>query len=64
MPKQSHLWTMRDRPAEVSHLGVGSAEPVGTQAAVADTAGATLAVLEAEVNKLKAVLRSFGLIAQ
>ncbi len=37
--------------------------PVGTQAANADTSGATLAQLETEVNELKAVLRAFGLIS-
>jgi hypothetical protein len=44
-------------------LAVGSATPVGTQAANADTSGAVLADLEIEVNQLKAVLRTFGLIA-
>ena len=34
-----------------------------TQAAIADTSGATLAALEAEVNKLKAALRTANIIA-
>lgn len=37
--------------------------PAGTQAANPDTSGATLGNLEVEVNQLKAVLRTFGLIA-
>lgn len=44
-------------------FAVGSATPAGTQAANPDTSGAVLADLEAEVNQLKAVLRTFGLIA-
>ena len=44
-------------------FSVGSATPVGTQAANADTSGASLAALETEVNQLKAVLRTFGMIA-
>lgn len=36
---------------------------VETQAANPDTSGATLGQLETEVNQLKAVLRTFGLIA-
>lgn len=44
-------------------FAVGSATPVGSQAANADTSGATLGQLETEVNELKAVLRTFGLIS-
>jgi hypothetical protein len=44
-------------------FAVGSATPVGTQAANADTSGATLGQLETEVNELKALLRTVGLIA-
>jgi hypothetical protein len=40
-----------------------SATPVVQQAANADTSGATLGQLETEVNELKAILRTFGLIA-
>lgn len=42
-------------------FGVGTTAT--QQAANADTSGATLGQLETEVNELKAVLRSFGLIA-
>lgn len=49
--------------AQCTLFAVGSASPAGTQAANPDTSGATLATLEAEVNQLKAVLRTFGLIA-
>lgn len=49
--------------AQCTLFSVGSASPAGTQAANADTSGATLAQLETEVNELKAVLRTFGLIA-
>ncbi len=42
-------------------FGVGTTAT--QQAANADTSGATLVQLEAEVNELKAVLRAFGLIA-
>jgi uncharacterized protein DUF5907 len=42
-------------------FGVGTAAT--QQAANADTSGATLGQLETEVNELKAVLRTFGLIA-
>lgn len=42
-------------------FGVGTAAT--QQAANADTSGATLVQLETEVNELKAVLRTFGLIA-
>lgn len=44
-------------------FAVGSATPITTQAANADTSGATLGQLETEVNQLKQVLRDFGLIA-
>lgn len=36
----------------------------GQLAAIADTSGDTLAQLEAEVNKLKAALRSWGILAK
>ena len=49
--------------AKCTLFAVGSATPAGTQAANADTSGAALAALETEVNELKAVLRTFGLIA-
>lgn len=49
--------------AQCTLFAVGSATPVGTQAANADTSGAALGALETEVNELKAVLRTFGLIA-
>lgn len=49
--------------ARCTLFAVGSATPVGTQSANADTSGASLGTLEAEVNELKAVLRTFGLIA-
>lgn len=49
--------------AQCTLFAVGSATPIGTQAADADTSGASLATLEGEVNALKAVLRTFGLIA-
>lgn len=49
--------------AKCTLFAVGSATPVGTQAANADTSGAALGALETEVNELKAVLRTFGLIA-
>ena len=49
--------------AQCTLFAVGSATPAGTQAANADTSGAALAALETEVNELKAVLRTFGLIA-
>jgi hypothetical protein len=42
-------------------FGVGTAAT--QQAANADTSGATLGQLETEVNEIKAVLRTFGLIA-
>ena len=44
-------------------FSVGTATPAGTQAANADTSGATLGQLETEVNELKAILRTFGLIS-
>lgn len=47
-----------------AYQDVNGAQVVGTrQAANADTAGATLAALETEVNQLKAALRAHGLIA-
>jgi hypothetical protein len=49
--------------AKCTLFSVGSATPVATQAANADTSGATLGQLETEVNELKAVLRTFGIIA-
>lgn len=49
--------------AQCTLFAVGSATPVGTQAANADTSGATLGQLETEVNELKAVLRTFGIIS-
>lgn len=49
--------------ATCTALGIGSATPVGTQAAIADTSGATITVLEAHINQIKAVLRAFGAIA-
>lgn len=49
--------------AQCTLFAVGSATPAGTQAANADTSGASLAALETEVNEIKAVLRAFGLIA-
>ena len=49
--------------AKCTLFGIGSVIPVTTQAANADTSGATLGQLETEVNELKAVLRLFGLIA-
>lgn len=53
----------KDHPARVSHLRVGtSGDPATTQAAQADTSGATLGELETEVNNLKALLRTFGLL--
>lgn len=51
---------------EIRHdgaLGLFGAAPVAQPAAVPDTSGATVAALEAEVNKLKALLRSVGLMA-
>lgn len=44
-------------------LGFYNATPVVQPAANADTSGATLANLEIEVNQLKALLRSIGLMA-
>jgi hypothetical protein len=49
--------------AKCTLFAVGSATPVGTQAANADTSGATLGQLEAEVNEIKALLRTFGMIS-
>lgn len=49
--------------AQCTLFGVGSATPAATQAANPDTSGVTLANLEIEVNQIKAVLRTFGLIA-
>jgi len=48
--------------AKCTLFAVGTATPVGTQAANADTSGATLGQLETEVNELKALLRTFGMI--
>ena len=50
------------RSFRLSGFGL-SATPAAQQSANADTSGATLAQLETEVNELKAVLRTFGLIA-
>ena len=44
-------------------FAMGSATPVGTQAANADTSGATLGQLETSVNQIKAALRAAGVIA-
>lgn len=44
-------------------FAVGSATPVGTQAANPDTSGAALGALETEVNQIKATLRTFGMIS-
>lgn len=52
--------TLNHAGAEVGFFG---AEPVAQPAPVPDTSGVTLAELEAEVNQLKAALRSLGLIA-
>lgn len=49
--------------AQCTLFAVGSATPAATQAANADTSGAALADLETEVNQIKSVLRTFGLIA-
>jgi hypothetical protein len=49
--------------AKCTLFAVGSATPVGTQAANADTSGATLGQIETEVNEIKSMLRTFGLIA-
>lgn len=62
MPKQETAEMLKGGPAEVSAFGLDK-DPVVQQAANPDTAGATLATLEAEVNELKAVLRAFGFIA-
>lgn len=62
MPKQTTAEMLKSGPAEVSAFGIGK-EPQAQQAANPDTSGATLAALEAEVNELKAVLRTFGFIA-
>lgn len=48
--------------AQCTLFAVGSASPVGSQAANADTSGATLGQLETSVNQIKAALRAFGLI--
>lgn len=44
-------------------IGFWGAAPVARPAAIADTSGASLAGVEAEVNKLKAMLRTIGLLA-
>jgi hypothetical protein len=49
--------------AATQRLGFYNAAPVVQPAANADTSGATLADLETEVNQLKALLRSLGLMA-
>ena len=49
--------------AKCTLFSVGSATPVGTQTANADTSGATLGQLEAEVNEIKALLRTFGMLS-
>ena len=46
-----------------TQLGFFGVTPVAQPAANPDTSGASLATLEAEVNQLKAALRSLGLIA-
>jgi hypothetical protein len=46
-----------------THVGFYGATPVTQPAANPDTSGATLAALETEVNELKALLRSVGLMA-
>lgn len=48
--------------AQCTLFSVGSATPAATQAANADTSGATLGQLETEVNEIKALLRTFGLL--
>lgn len=49
--------------AQCTLFAVGTATPIGTQAANADTSGAALATIEAELNQIKQTLRDFGLIA-
>lgn len=49
--------------AKCTLFGIGSVTPIATEAANADTSGATLGQLETEVNQLKQTLRNFGLIA-
>jgi hypothetical protein len=44
-------------------VGFFGGTAVARPAAIADTAGATLAALEAEVNKLKQLLRNYNLMA-
>lgn len=44
-------------------IGFWNATPAAQPAAIADTSGAVLLALEAEVNKIKQALRSIGLIA-
>jgi hypothetical protein len=63
MPKQTTPYAFKGKPAQVSALGVGTVEPAVTQPAQANTTGLTVANLEIQVNNLKAVLRTFGLIA-
>ena len=57
--------TSPDHGKSALHLTTeaGSVVKLYQQAAVADTSGAALAALEAEVNKLKAILRKAGLMA-
>ena len=57
--------TSPDNGKSALHLTTeaGSVVKLYQQAAVADTSGAALAALEAEVNKLKAILRKAGLMA-
>jgi hypothetical protein len=49
--------------ATTQKLGFFNATPVVQAAANPDTSGATLAALETEVNELKALLRTYGLMA-
>ncbi len=46
-----------------TRLGFFGADPVAQRRANANTSGATLAALEAEVNELKQLLRDYGLLA-
>jgi hypothetical protein len=48
--------------AQCTLFGMGSATPVGSQAAQADTSGATLGQLETELNSIKAKLRTVGIM--
>lgn len=49
--------------AATHKVGFFGKAPVVQPAANPDTSGATLAVLEGEVNEIKAALRSLGIIA-